>query len=563
MSEQKLNPLTRFAHRLGIYGRGDIQKAKSEWREIAKQQETRRVPQIDFYTDTGMEHIIEPGYDYRSLVMLSMGNEVLRTVQEAIIKEANRNRWASHPKFTCKCKACGYEYANPKEKCSNSNCEGTDFIYPDVTQKQVLDAFLADPNADDEMKDIIESLMRYMLAVDDHWLSVQPPSIEKLTPLTIYVEDSIYMKVASDNYGRIGNNAWFCPVCTRLDPAKTYRKGERCSVHPDLELKETAYVYAEGSDVKARFSKDEVYHGKISPWLPGFYGNSKIISALRIILSITASDKKNLDEYTTGRVKQILAASGMSQRQANEMIAAALEQPKFKLEINPQTGDRVVKDMQLVLGLGSGTKLESLPGMPDSGKMQSLEWWKLWRETVCSIYGVTEVFVGANESGRTGNNPRMQIDVQNNTTELYHRAVEDIFDNFICPKLGVYDWIFRFNPVEEKDEMQDVTILNAKLDAMAKAVNLGLKAELTDEGEVKVSGEPLSLKEKQEMQMEQLEASQALKMGQNMPKTGEKPPKTQDDSRGTGFKNEKPFTQEKAKSDTWIVKKVSGEVNET
>jgi hypothetical protein len=90
----------------------------------------------------------------------------------------------------------------------------------------------------------------------------------------------------------------------------------------------------------------------------------------------------------------------------------------------------------------------------------------------------------------------MQIDVQNNTTEMVQKSFQDPFNTIIVPKLGVTDWKFTFNPVEEKDEMQDITILNSKLDALQKAVNLGLTAELTDEGEVKVSGKPLTLEEK-------------------------------------------------------------------
>ncbi len=511
--------------------------------------QSRRVPQVDFYGYTGTEHIIETGYDYRSLVTLSVGNEVVRKVHEAIVKESCRNRWESKERFNVKCKVCGAEYDNPKTKCDTPGCGNTsDWVYPNPDQKQLLNAFIEDPNADDEMKDIVESLMRYMLSVDDHWLSVQPPNIEKLTPLTVYVEDSVYMRVVSDEYGRIGNGEYFCPYCTKKNPTEHWKKEERCPRHPDVELKETAYVYVEGgTDVKARFAKDEVYHGKISPWLPGFYGNSKVISALRIILSIAASDKKNLDEYTTGRVKQILAAAGMTQDQANDMIAAALEQPKYKVEVNPMTGEKVVKDMQLVLGLGSGTDLKSIPGMPESEKMQSLEWWKLWRDEICSIYGVTPVFVGNVESGKTGNNPGMQINVQNNTTELYQKAVEDCFNNFVLPKLGVSDWVFSFNPVEEKDEMQDITVLNAKLEAMSKAVDLELDVELTDEGEVKVSGKPATKEEKMKRQQEQFNQQQQSQQA------------TQGGGGGDGFPHDKPFSVEKAQGESWMVTKISNE----
>jgi len=226
---------------------------------------------------------------------------------------------------------------------------------------------------------------------------------------------------------------------------------------------------------------------RVDPWLPGHYGNSKVVACLRVVLSILAMDKFNLDLYSTGKLAQIVILHGLQQSEVNKLVAEAKVQ-RDKLEEDPNTQIVMNKLRTLFLGTKEGaTKIDS---MPPSEKMQSLDWWKLWREVVGSIYGVTPIFSGVVESGKTGNNPRMQIDVQNNTTEMYQKSIEDPFNNALVPKLGVTDWLFAFNPVEEKDEMQEITVLKTKVETVIAASNAGFNAELTDEGEVRISGKP-------------------------------------------------------------------------
>jgi len=429
--------------------------------------------------------ITEPEYDYNLLVRYSLGNEVLRTVHETIIKEVTRNKWQVKPKWESKCDLCGAEFDSKKEECPQ--CKSKQLREPDPEQKQVLEAFIEDPNPDDEMDDIVKSVLRYQLSVDDWYLSIQYAKPD--TPLTVYVEDSVTMRIVADKFGRLGNNEWFCPICTREFPEQSHPKDQLCTVHPDVQLKRTAFVMLKNGFVKARFAKDEMLHSKMDVWLPSLYGNSKIVSCLRIVLSITAMDKFNLDNYATGKLAQMIVFEGMTMDEAND-IAKQVEVQKNLVKAESPAGLTSSRLSTLFIGskgTGGTTKIDA---MPPSEKMQSLDWWKLWREAVCAVYGVTPIFTGVIEQGKTGNNPRMQIDVNNNTTEMYQHGFEDPFNNVIVPKLGVTDWEFKFNPVEEKDEMQDITILQTKVETVIRASNAGMNAELTDEGDVKISGKP-------------------------------------------------------------------------
>ena len=493
-SKQKLTFTEKLVQHLGITPKRVFNQTITEMNELHKAQlqqaiETqRRSPVKDTYGE--INKIVDVPYNYSLLIYYSWTNEVLRQVHDAIIREVTRNGWTVTPKWACKCTLCGAEYQNHRDKCPE--CKGAT-RKPDPEQKEILKAFIEDPNPDNELTDIVKSSIRYMLSVDDWWLSIQYANLQADNPLTIYVEDSRNMRVVSDDKGRLGNGEYFCPTCTGEHPEKTYQKGQKCKKHPETELKETAYVYLSGQDVKARFAKDEILHSIQDPLLPSLYGNSKTISCLKIILSIFAMDQFNLTTYSQGKLAQILCFEGMTPEQATE-LAKETQKQKDIAEYDARTGEKVASLLTLFLGApGPVTKVNA---MPPSDQMQNIEWWKLWREIVCSIYGVTPVFSGVVEAGKSGNNPRMQIDVQNNTTEMVQKSFQDPFNTIIVPKLGVTDWKFTFNPVEEKDEMQDITILNSKLDALQKAVNLGLTAELTDEGEVKVSGKPLTLEEK-------------------------------------------------------------------
>jgi len=46
--------------------------------------------------------------------------------------------------------------------------------------------------------------------------------------------------------------------------------------------------------------------------------------------------------------------------------------------------------------------------------------------------------------------------------------------------------------------MQDISILQAKLDAIDRAIGLGFNAELTEDGDVKIGGKPQSHEERQQ-----------------------------------------------------------------
>jgi len=540
VEKQKSGRIKRWFNRRGLFTTNDLAKAIA----VTRGAEARRTP-VMLTESYGYGQIIDTPVPYTTLVKLAINNEVLRSNHEAVIRESTRNGSDIIESYACKCKQCGIKYQVKKTKCSNSECNSTTFIYPDYRQKQTAEAFLNRPNRDNKADQINESLLRYMLSTDDYWLSFQPTSLNPLAPATIQVEDSCYMRVVWDEKkGTIGNGEYFCPICTKNNPTKCFEKGEKCKVHPTVELKETAYVYAYGTSIKARFSREEIYHSQAHPWLPGFYGCSLIISGLRILISIIAMNNFNFDNYSTGKLAQILVFHGLTQPEADDLARAVKTQKDINSNIEKYIAQRFsVENPSIVaklrtLFLGGKDGVTAINAMPESEKMQSLEWWKLWREIFGSLYGVSPVFTGIMESGKTGNNPRMQFDVNNNTSEFYQHKVEAVWD-WVFEKLGITDWKFKYNPIEEKDDAQDETIIGLKLANIEKAISLGFTAELTDEQEVKISGTPQTLEERQAHQQQMFENSQS----QKEPSSGD-----------SGIKKESNFPTEKGK--TWLVKEL-------
>jgi hypothetical protein len=510
-----------------------------------------------FNTD-GLDYLRELPWDYPALYELYRNDPVTRTVGDSIIREllrprgANRTAFSVQPRWVRKCPSCGNEYQTEIERCTDckhTNGKGIATIKPDLNQRQKLKAFLEDPNKDDELTDIIESVYHFMFSVGDWYISMQKASLGSFEPFTIYNEDSRYMQVACDKHGNLGNKQWFCPL-DKDHPERWFPSPESfCPDHPDAALKETAYFYTDGN-LRARFAADEILHGKPSAWLPSKYSYSPLITCLLIVYSMRAMNFNNFDIYDDGKLGNILCLP-VEQDKATE-IAQAIEKQRNIPKWDQNKGRWMMKRLKtLFVGVGKdGKAAVNVPAMPDSEKMQSLEWWKLWKTAVCAVYGVQDIYAGNSEPGTTGQNPRMKIDVNNNSLEFWGSKFEDPFNNVVVTQgLGVTDWIFKFNPLEEKDEMQDVTILSSKLDVIQKAIDLGMKAELTDEGEVKVSGQPLTLEEKQKQAMERFD-----KMTQQKPQ-GNASPQVFEGKQP--FKKEEVFATEKGHRVKYLVERVT------
>jgi len=454
--------------------------------------------------------IVEPQWDYKILYREAQTHHILRRIHEAIIRECTRVGGTVEPRFLSKCKKCGTEYMKELDRCESEECGGVT-VKPDPTQRSMLQDFIKNPNRDNEWLQLLTSLLRFELAVDDWYLLVEQQkatldlkpfgTAEKLDTnvLTVRVLDSRYMRVCADDYGNLGNEEFFCPGCYDgikgdksfdLNYYKTH--GGKC---PDCagELIETVYIWreAESSTIKGRFGRDEVIHSNMCSQLPHIYGVPKTIAALRPLHILRHMARFNLENYGRGKVDKLIIISGMSQDDVNQMRKDITQQAEEHVERSLVTGQRGAPKLHVPwIGLEhEKASVTVVDAMPDSEKMQSIEWYKQHAEDVCSIWGVTPKFEGIAEAGKQG--LRMVIDVDNNVTRSYQKSLTDVFDEELWPKfLGVTDWVWRFGEIEERDVKLDAETKEINVRTAIAAANAKMNVELEETGNLKVSGKP-------------------------------------------------------------------------
>lgn len=434
------------------------------------------------YIET-VDKIVQQPWPYKLLKSYANRHPFLRIVHGAIIRELVRNRWDVKEKFAKKCVTCGRLFDDPVDACPDCADKGL-LRDPNPLEKKRLEAFLKDPNRDDEMVDIVKSIMKDSLAVDDWYVSMRNIGANQWA---IYVEDAAEMFICADKTGRLGNGVWFCPDCWKPEKnEETFREKRACPNCGKL-LKETAYVQKVEGTVKARFGRDEIIHGNADPWLPQLYGNSKVMAILLELRSALAMSNYNFGMYSKGHIDKLIVLKGEDQSKADEIAESAKEQ-KEKIGIDAWTG-QISRQSSGSLWIGSREGAEIHDVMPDPEKMQSLDWYEFWFVKITGgIYGVQPVMMNAPTRGPGGYFQRMQVVVQNDRTREDQAMIEDSFNEQLLPKMGVHDWEFKFNEIEPRNELELAQIWQAKVAAGTLAVEAGLEAELTDEGDLKISG---------------------------------------------------------------------------
>jgi DNA-directed RNA polymerase subunit RPC12/RpoP len=466
----------RVRNNLPRYNMHDLAKA------ISTAVEGRRGTVTENYIEA-VDKLVDQPWPYELIKKYANNHPFLRIVHGAIIREVVRNRWDVKEKFSKKCTKCGQEFTQPVDQCPDCGAEGI-LRDPNPQEKKRLEAFLKDPNRDDEFVDIVKSVLRDSLAVDDWYLSMIEVAANQWA---IYVEDAAEMFICATKQGRLGNGVWFCPKCWKAEQQeKTYNNPGQCE-YCGGKLLETSYVQKQGGSIKARFGRDEIIHTNSDTWLPKLYGNSKVVSILTELRTALAMSNFNFDTYSKGVLDKLVVLKGEEQSKAAELAQSAKEQ-REKVQIDPYTG-RIGRQSSGSLWIGSRQGADVIDVMPDPEKMQSLDWMEFWFvKIVGGIYGVQPIMMNAPVRGPGGYFQRMQIVVQNDTTLEYQTQIEDALNENLLPKLEIHDWQFKFNEVEARDEMEDAQIYQVKIAAGTAAVNAGLSAELTDEGQLKISG---------------------------------------------------------------------------
>jgi len=472
-----------FKDRLPLYNFRDVAKAVSIYSDSTGKRSHSRQDYVNLADKT----IMQP-YPYSILKTYFNRHPFLRIVGGAIIRQVLKVPIEPHPRFQKKCTVCNREYQFPVKVCKDCGDSGL-LRGPNPQEKQVLAAFIRNPNRDDELVDIFTSTLKDNLSVDDWYLSVEPVPVPGpgTKQFVIYVEDASQMFICADEHSRLGNGEYFCKRCWRSELNEvTYKKGETCRDCGGPTM-ETAYIHKNAKGrVSARYSRDDIIHNNSDPWLPKLYGNSKVAAVLTELRSAIAMNSFNFDLYSSGEIGKIILLIGESQGTADQ-IGKSVKEQKQKIEVDTWTGRVGRRIHNLFLGTPSGGQVHDV--MPDSKKMQSLDWMDWWFvKIVGGIYGVQPVMLNSSTKGPGGYFQKMQVTVGNDTIRECQTQLEIPLNEQLLPRMGIQDWILKFPEIEPLTELEHIQIWQARIAAGREAANSGLQAELTEDGELKVSG---------------------------------------------------------------------------
>ena len=446
-----------------------------------------------------------PVWRYDVLIDVASRSWVMRQILRAITQEVLGQKWELEPRFANRCIDCGHEYEEEVDECGK--CDSTNLREPSAEQFKTADELLQQPNPDYNFDSLLRSLIFYKETVDDWYLSIayKREFIENewtRVPKEIYIEDSRFLFPIADDRGHLGNNEWFCQMCYNVEESNIVIFTETQilqGVEPICErcggaLFRTSYVIELGGKMLQRFGRDEIVHGATTRLLPALFGNPPMISIYKILLTIENMDDYNWEIYRGGVLGGVLVFEGMDQTDVTDKKGEVEKELQRLNRSDVTTGalTRSKKVRTLWLGTDKDQKVEFIPAMGNPKDMQSLEYWKSYREVVGAVYGVTPIFVSVIESGKAGNNPRMQIDVQNRKTRDVQGSIEDVFNDQLFPIFGVYEWLFKFKVIEQKDDFREAQIEVEKALYARAYVEMGFDVSRDEDGNIIITGDAMN-----------------------------------------------------------------------
>jgi hypothetical protein len=434
--------------------------------------------------------IVEPPISYDMLFELAERSYLVRMVVWAIVRECTRKTikglrrfWDFYPTFKKKCLQCDMEFQDEIETCP---CGSTKFREPDPNQLIPIRKLLDKPNNTYTWGDIVKRSL-YDAQVADDWFTSIGFDYSQEIPIALWHEDPRNMVICADDFGMLGNDEYFCPIHTRANPTRFYPASQKtCPEEVIIDRKRgvcgqklyaTAYMQIIDNKITARFAKHEIIHGTSYASGSRLFGSSSLRCLIVALTTAMAIDNYGYDAFSMQREpNSALLFTGTAQTE----VDAAAEKFRTRRQENPYE--------QLWLGMQEGQGLEYIKMLGDISNAGTIAEREFFRGVVCSVFGVSPVFVSIETPGRLGNANEVGIHVQNNTTESNQDQFAEQVNRDLLPLCKVTEWYWDFVPVEPDDDKLQAEILKTRAEGAKIAADAGFTVVWEPDGP-HISGE--------------------------------------------------------------------------
>jgi len=438
----------------------------------------------------------EPEWNFEMLKELCDKSFIMEMITRTLTQEVARPGFDIKPRFASKCTKCLSEFQTKTEVCPE--CGSEDLREPALAERTILQEILRSPNKESDWDRMLRSMVEDDIKAGNWWLSITyqefiDPDSKKIGKKVseIFVEDPRYIRIMADEKARIRSDEYFCPKCYttkadvffKLDPRDIASGNIPTCPTCKGSLVMTAYVQQVGGTIKARWAIDEIVHGSSTQKLPELYGRPRPLTIWKWLLVLDAMLNYLGEAYGEGHLAGFLIFKGLEQNVVNALKASFEKELESKQVVDSVTGQPRVSLRFRQIWIGTGTSEKPIEpvwiaGLPNPKEMQSIEWFKFGIEKVTSVFGVTPVFVSIIESGKAGNNPRMQLDVQNRTIQELLKGILSPLNQQLLLRLGVQDWLIVPKEVELRDDLRIAQIEEIKARAAAQWLASGFDVKL-------------------------------------------------------------------------------------
>ena len=472
-------------------------------REVYRLKKTRQ--QIPDLAGTREPIATIPRFNQAELLNISKNHWLIRTIVRIRVEDIISAGGDIEPRYRKKCKKCGKEYqTSDVDKCDVAGCDGKEFVEPAIEQYRDFTALVRTPSPQKDWDTFVRSTLHYGLALDEfHWEIAQVKTYDPETgkygrqsAKEIRVLDSSTIKPIINAYGDLGGHEWFCPLCyedayiengvDEFVDIRQYTQAKqpippckRCGG----ELQPTAYVQDIKGRIVARWTKDEIVRDTPNSIDPEWFGLSCIVPAIKHLYIIDFMDSYNLQVYSQGDVGSVVVFPDTDDAEVQELRTKLDNQLRQRIYRDVITGksEPTLQILTAMIGIKAGKEPKRIALMETLDKLQSIDYYSLYVEKVCGVFGVIPTF---SQAAQQGDSKRLNITymVPNATTRASMKNFEEAFNNKLLPKLGITDWVWKFGKVESKDLLREAQIKQTNIMAVSVAIGAGFDVEMEPDG---------------------------------------------------------------------------------